>query len=90
MLLFQNDPGRLIVATPEIDPLGVAMLVTVGLSFLTVSVMLVFKPALMLRVFPGGLQGNARRIFGWLSLIFSISWTTIVILVALCELLRIG
>jgi hypothetical protein len=52
------------MATPKIDPHGVAMLVTVGLSLVTVGAMLLFKPALMLRTFPGGLQGKARRIFG--------------------------
>jgi hypothetical protein len=77
------------MATPKIDPHGVAMLVTVGLSLVTVGAMLLFKPALMLRTFPGGLQGKARRIFGWIFLIFSISGTTIFFFVALCVLLRI-
>ena len=36
-----------------------------GLIFVAVGVLLVFRPALMQRILPSGLQGRARVIFSW-------------------------
>jgi hypothetical protein len=46
-----------------------------GLIFVAVGALLVFRPALMQRLAPSGLQGTARKIFSWFFFVFALLWT---------------
>jgi len=48
-----------------------------GLIFVCVGALLVFRPALMLKIMPSGLQGRARTVFSWFFLIFAVLWTAV-------------
>jgi hypothetical protein len=48
-----------------------------GLIFVVLGTLTVSSPGLIDRVLPGGLQGKARRIFGWCFLTFAILWTLV-------------
>ncbi len=47
----------------------------IGLFFVCLGALLVFKPVLMLKLLPHGLQGRARTAFSWFCFLFSIFWT---------------
>jgi hypothetical protein len=46
-----------------------------GLIFVAVGAMLVFRPALMDKALPGGLQGRPREVFRYVFFGFAILWT---------------
>lgn len=46
-----------------------------GLIFVVIGALLVFRPALMLRHMPSGIQGKARKGFSWFYFIFALLWT---------------
>ena len=60
-----------------------------GLIFVAMGAMLVFRPVLMQRLMPRGLQGKARQVFSWCFLCFSLLWTTIVFTATFAEYRRV-
>lgn len=56
-----------------------------GLIFVAIGAMLVFRPALMQQILPGGLQGKPRKVFSWIFFSFALLWTTIAFLGTLAE-----
>lgn len=54
-------------------PLGPGLFIP--LVFVAIGALMVFRPVLMQRLLPGGLQGRARRLFSWIYLVFAIAVT---------------
>lgn len=59
------------------DGYGAWWFPTIGLLFVFIGWLQVFRPILVARIFPYGVQGLGRKILGWFLFVFSLFWTVI-------------